>query len=316
MDNLPSGCTEVGNTVFDGSITGNAATASRLQTARNINGTTFDGTANITTSYWGKTRTFYTNSHDSYRVSAGVNVNGSGNVTLLLPNSIRCSDWFRSTGNTGWYHENYGGGWYMTDANYIRNYNSKRLRIQTDTYDTIQLVRTSGSGGSSIAFYNGGGTFIGQFGMNAASWFTFDTGTATANQNVVEISPAGGIHSKAEITAKASGSDIRLKKDIQNYNAMDIINKFRSVKYHWNDVAKANSEVYNNDYDQFGLIAQDLIAGGFKQWVRDVFHDYYTVTYERLIPVVWKGLQEVDNEVTRLKKRVRELENRLGIYNQ
>lgn len=312
MDNLPSGCTEVGNTVFDGSITGNAATASRLQTARNINGTTFDGTANITTSYWGTTRTFYTNSHDSYRVSAGVNVNGSGNVTLLLPNSIRCSDWFRSTGNTGWYHENYGGGWYMTDANYIRNYNSKRLRIQTDTYDTIQLVRTSGSGGSSIAFYNGGGTFRGQFGMNATSWFTFDTGTATANQNVVEISPAGGIHSKAEITAKASGSDIRLKKDIQNYNAMDIINKFRSVKYHWNDVAKANSEVYNNDYDQFGLIAQDLIAGGFEQWVRDVFHDYYTVTYERLIPVVWKGLQEVDDEVTKLRKEVVRLNKRIS----
>ena len=286
--------------------------ADRLTTGRTINGTTFDGTSNITTSYWGTTRTFYTNSHDSYRASSGVNVNGSGNVTLLLPNSIRCSDWFRSTGNTGWYHETYGGGWYMTDSSYIRNYNSKILRIQTDNYETIRLVRTSSSGGCSIAFYNGGGTFRGQFGMNSTSWFTFDTGTATANQNVVEISPAGGIHSKAEITAKASGSDIRLKKDIQNYNAMDIINKFRSVKYHWNDVAKANSEVYNNDYDQFGLIAQDLIAGGFKQWVRDVFHDYYTVTYERLIPVVWKGLQEVDDEVTKLRKEVVRLNKRIS----
>ena len=316
QNNGTTGTPEGTRHVFTALSAGISNAANFLVNTRTINGTGFNGSANITTSYWGATRTFYTNSHDSYRASSGVNVNGSGNVTLLLPNSIRCSDWFRSTGNTGWYHENYGGGWYMTDSSYIRNYNSKRLRIQTDTYDTIQLVRTSGSGGSSIAFFNGGGTFRGQFGMNATSWFTFDTGTATANQNVVEISPAGGIHSKAEITAKASGSDIRLKKDIQNYNAMDIINKFRSVKYHWNDVAKANSEVYNNDYDQFGLIAQDLIAGGFKQWVRDVFHDYYTVTYERLIPVVWKGLQEVDNEVTRLKKRVRELENRLGIYNQ
>lgn len=260
---------------------------------------------------WVNTRTFYTNSHDSYRASSGVSVNGSSNVTLLLPNSIRCSDWFRSTGTTGWYNDTYGGGIYMTDSSYIRNYNSKRLRIQTDTYDTIQLVRTSGSGGASIAFYNNGGTFRGQLGCTANSWFSFDTGTATANQNVVEISPAGGIHSKAEITAKASGSDIRLKKDIQNYNAMDIINKFRSVKYHWNDVAKANSEVYNNDYDQFGLIAQDLIAGGFGQWVRDVFHDYYTVTYERLIPVVWKGLQEVDDEVTKLKREVARLNKRV-----
>lgn len=260
---------------------------------------------------WTSARTFYIQDHNASHTGAGVSVNGSANVYLKLPNSIQCSNWFRSTGNSGWYHQNYGGGIYMEDSNFIRNFGGKRLLIQTDTYDTLRLVRTSGSGGSSIAFYNGGGTFRGQLGVNASSWFTFDTGTATANQNVVEISPAGGIHSKAEITAKASGSDIRLKKDIQNYNAMNIINKFRSVKYHWNDIAKANSEVYNNDYDQFGLIAQDLIAGGFEQWVRDVFHDYYTVTYERLIPVVWKGLQEVDDEVTKLKKEVARLNKRV-----
>lgn len=260
---------------------------------------------------WTSARTFYIQDHNAAHTGTGISVNGSSNVYLKLPSSIQCSDWFRSTGNSGWYHQNYGGGIYMEDSNFIRNFGSKRLLIQTDTYDTIRLVRTSGSGGSSIAFYNGGGTFRGQLGVNASSWFSFDTGTATANQNVVEISPAGGIHSKAEITAKASGSDIRLKKDIQNYNAMNIINRFRSVKYHWNDIAKANSEVYNNDYDQFGLIAQDLIAGGFEQWVRDVFHDYYTVTYERLIPVVWKGLQEVDDEVTKLKREVARLNKRV-----
>lgn len=260
---------------------------------------------------WTTARTFYIQDHNASHTGAGVSVNGSANVYLKLPNSIQCSDWFRSTGHSGWYHQDYGGGIYMQDSNFIRNYGGKRLRIQTDTYDTLQLVRSSGSGGSSIAFYNGGGTFRGQLGVSASSWFSFDTGTATANINVVEISPAGGIHSKAEITAKASGSDIRLKKDIQNYNAMNIINKFRSVKYHWNDIAKANSEVYNNDYDQFGLIAQDLIAGGFGQWVRDAFHDYYTVTYERLIPVVWKGLQEVDDEVTKLKREVARLNKRV-----
>ena len=271
------------------------------------------GTAGLShaANVWTNARTFYIQDNNASHTGAGVSVNGSANVYLRLPNSIQCGDWFKSTGNSGWYHQDYGGGIYMEDSNFIRNFGSKRLRIQTDTYDTLQLVRTSGSGGSSIAFYNGGGTFRGQLGVNASSWFSFDTGTATANQNVVEISPAGGIHSKAEITAKASGSDIRLKKDIQNYNAMNIINRFRSVKYHWNDIAKANSEVYNNDYDQFGLIAQDLIAGGFKQWVRDVFHDYYTVTYERLIPVVWKGLQEVDDEVTKLKREVARLNKRV-----
>lgn len=297
--------------VFTSQYVNRADHADMLTTARTINGTSFNGTANITTSYWGTARTFYTNSHDSYRASAGVSVNGSGNVTLLLPNSIRCSDWFRSTGGTGWYSESYGGGWYMSDSNYIRNFGSKRLRIQTDTYDTLQLVRTSNNAGSSIAFYNNGGTFKGQFGCTGNSWFSFDTGTATANQNVVEISPTGNLNVKGDLTAKASGSDIRLKKDIQGYDALSIIRGFRSVKYHWNDMAKANSEVYNNDCDQFGLIAQDLLAGGFGQWVKNVFKDYYTVSYERLIPVLWKGVQEVDSEVVSLRKRVEYLENEI-----
>lgn len=41
----------------EGSITGNAGTATALQTARTINGTSFNGSANITTSVWGTSRT-------------------------------------------------------------------------------------------------------------------------------------------------------------------------------------------------------------------------------------------------------------------
>ncbi len=40
-----------------GSITGNAGTATALQTARTINGTSFNGSANVTTSLWGTSRT-------------------------------------------------------------------------------------------------------------------------------------------------------------------------------------------------------------------------------------------------------------------
>ena len=130
------------------------------------------------------------------------------------------------------------------------------------------------------------------------------------------IKSNGDIIAAGAITAKASSSDIRLKTDIQGYDAMGIIRKFRSVKYHWNAIAKENSEVFNHDNWNYGLIAQDLLSGGYTQWVKDIFNDYYTIDYERLIPVVWKGLQEVDDEVTRLKKRVRELEKRLGINNK
>lgn len=125
------------------------------------------------------------------------------------------------------------------------------------------------------------------------------------------IKSNGNIIATGAITAKASSSDIRLKTDIQGYDAMGIIRKFRSVKYHWNAIAKENSEVFNHDNWNYGLIAQDLLSGGYTQWVKDIFNDYYTIDYERLIPVVWKGLQEVDDEVTKLKREVARLNKRV-----
>ena len=41
--------------------------------------------------------------------------------------TIYASNWFRSRGNTGWYSEDYGGGWYMADSDWIRAYNGKGI---------------------------------------------------------------------------------------------------------------------------------------------------------------------------------------------
>lgn len=70
----PTAC----STTLGVSITRNAATATKLQTARTINGTSFDGSANITTAYWGATRTITL----SGAVTGSASVNGSQNVTI------------------------------------------------------------------------------------------------------------------------------------------------------------------------------------------------------------------------------------------
>lgn len=70
------------------SIGNNAATATTLQTARTINGTSFNGSANITTSYWGTARSIYIADATAAHTGAAVSVNGSGNVTLKLPATI------------------------------------------------------------------------------------------------------------------------------------------------------------------------------------------------------------------------------------
>ena len=228
---------------------------------------------------WTTARTFYIQDHDSSHTGAGVNVNGGSNVYLKLPSSIQCSDWFRSTGNSGWYHQNYGGGIYMQDSSWVRVFGGKRFYVENgDNTDFSAATAISTSGG------------------------------IYARKN---ITSSANIIATGAITAKASSSDIRLKTDIQDYDAMGIIRKFQSVKYHWNNLAKRNSEIFNHDNWNYGLIAQDLLSGGYSQWVSDIFKDYYTIDYERLIPVVWKGLQEVDDEVTKLKREVARLNKRV-----
>jgi hypothetical protein len=62
---------------FIGPLTGNATTATTLQTARTISGTSFNGSANITTANWGTARTLTIG-------STGKSVNGSANVAWTL----------------------------------------------------------------------------------------------------------------------------------------------------------------------------------------------------------------------------------------
>jgi hypothetical protein len=62
---------------FSGALSGNATTATTLQTARTINGTSFNGSANITTANWGTARTITIG-------STGKSVDGSANVAWTL----------------------------------------------------------------------------------------------------------------------------------------------------------------------------------------------------------------------------------------
>lgn len=58
-------------------LQGNSDTTTKLQTPRQINGTNFDGSANITTSYWGTTRTLTIG-------NSGKSVNGSADISWSL----------------------------------------------------------------------------------------------------------------------------------------------------------------------------------------------------------------------------------------
>lgn len=250
-----------------GSLSGNATTATTLQTSRTINGTSFNGSANIRTSYWGTTRTFYINDPSGAHYNS-YSVNGSGNVDMYLPSTM--------TGFSS-----------ITSTTFSGSLSGNASSASTAT----KLTNTRTIWGQS---FNGTANVSGSL-----------TGVAS-------ITASGNITAAGAITAKSSSSDIRLKKNIKQYNALDIIHKLKSVKYYWNDTAKANSPIFNDNEEHYGLIAQDLLINGYSQWVSNCFKDYYVIQYERLIPVLWRGIQQVDNEVATLKKKIATLEKELS----
>lgn len=77
--------------IFYGALSGNAATATKLQTARTINGTSFNGSANITTANWGTARNIGIVNSDGTGTAVTTSVNGSGNVNLKLPATIKAT---------------------------------------------------------------------------------------------------------------------------------------------------------------------------------------------------------------------------------
>lgn len=89
------------NGTITAGLNGNATTATTLQTIRTINGTNFNGSANITTANWGTARNIGIVSSDGTGVGSVVSVNGSGNVNLKLPATIKASITGNVSGNAG-----------------------------------------------------------------------------------------------------------------------------------------------------------------------------------------------------------------------
>lgn len=112
----------------------------------------------------GVTNEIYTTTYDlyiNYSTRGGKNVlicTGNGNVgigttspgyKLTVNGNIYASSWLRTGGTAGWYSETYGGGWYMSDTNWIRAYNNKGI------YSTGRLaIGNIASTGENLNIYS------------------------------------------------------------------------------------------------------------------------------------------------------------------
>lgn len=95
-----------------------------------------------------------------------------------IDNSISCSNWFRSSGNTGWYNTTYRGGWYMSDTSWIRTHNSvgiytggqiysgSSIRMGNILLEHTNEINNITNGGINLNYRNSGNISLCQGGGN------------------------------------------------------------------------------------------------------------------------------------------------------
>lgn len=162
----PTAC----STTLGVSITGNAATATKLQTARTINGTSFNGTTNIVTAYWGTARTISL----SGAVTGSASVNGSQNVTIT------------TTYQFGSIDERYVGG------NKIANHGSSGKAYTADTYSSTFVNKAFvafAERGSWAYDYNGYVSTDTGVNIPLAGTAIFQWGASDTNKTQLYITP-------------------------------------------------------------------------------------------------------------------------------
>ena len=113
--------------------------------------------------------------------------------------------WLRTSDAAGWYNETYGGGWYMTDSNFIRNYNSKAVSININSNnawgigshrlaavfkgnDHVSILLSTNTLGYGLCINNDGNWYWGKRTTNSETSTSGDTYLLQGNTTLVRPS--------------------------------------------------------------------------------------------------------------------------------
>lgn len=262
-----------------GNVTGNASTATALQTARLINGTSFNGTANISfttdATAEGTTNLYYTNARARAAVSAtgtGLSYDSSTGVFTFTPPTTDGV----AEGSTNLY---------FTNAR-VRSAISASGSL---AYDSATGVVSFTDAVTSVAGKTGAVSLTTSdvSGLDTALAGKLSTSGGSLSGN---LSVTGTITATGDITAF---SDARLKTNVETLgNALHKVKSLRGVSY----VSKLDAN------EHIGVIAQE-VERVLPQVVKTHSDSLKSVAYGNLVGVLIEAIKE-------LEARVAELENR------
>lgn len=313
--------TEVGYLAY---LHDNVASATKLATARSIWGQSFDGTGNVN-------GTIYINNSDSGNgaIILNNNVNTHARISAIKDQVVFNTGAAIRFGATNWEYSDWAGLKYDTVANAIYlgiadgtvfNYNSNKRSNGTLKFPGITTItpdsgaRIGGSGGDLYLGNANNSNWVKV--QNICShngsnyWYIYQSGNAHfSNINVVGNANIGGdttiggnCLAKGGVTAYQS-SDIRLKQDLRKLDYLGIIKAMGGTfGFAWK---KDNTR-------SIGWIAQHVLCNPhLKDIVETDEKGYYKINYwsPKLIATAFGAIEQVGDEVSRLKARVVFLES-------
>lgn len=302
----------------------NVASATKLATARSIWGQSFDGTGNVN-------GTIYINNSDSSNgaIILNNNVNTHARISAIKDQVVFNTGAAIRFGATDWEYSDWAGLKYDTVANAIYlgiadgtvfNYYSNKRSNGTLKFPGITTItpdsgaRIGGSGGDLYLGNANNSNMVKVQDMcsqvDSNNWKIMQGGyalfkditiinTATINGNTTI---GGNCLAKGGVTAYQS-SDIRLKQDLRKLDYLGIIKAMGGTfGFAWK---KDNTR-------SIGWIAQHVLCNPhLKDIVETDEKGYYKINYwsPKLIATAFGAIEQVGDEVSRLKARVVFLES-------
>lgn len=305
-------------------ISDNVASATKLATARTIWGQSFDGTGNVN-------GTIYINNSDSANgaIILNNNVNANARISAIKDQVVFNTGAAIRFGAVDWEYSDWAGLKYDTVANAIYlgiadgtvfDYYSNKRSNGTLKFPGITTItpdsgaRIGGSGGDLYLGNANNSNWVkvqdicSHNGSNY--WYIYQSGNAHfSNINVVGNANIGGdttiggnCLAKGGVTAYQS-SDIRLKQDLRKLDYLGIIKAMGGTfGFAWK---KDNTR-------SIGWIAQHVLCNPhLKDIVETDEKGYYKINYwsPKLIATAFGAIEQVGDEVSRLKARVVFLES-------
>lgn len=319
--------TEVGYLAY---LHDNVASASKLATARSIWGQSFDGTGNVN-------GTIYINNSDSGNgaIILNNNVNANARISAIKDQVVFNTGAAIRFGAVDWEYSDWAGLKYDTVANAIYlgiadgtvfNYYSNKRSNGTLKFPGITTItpdsgaRIGGSGGDLYLGNANNSAWVKVQDIcsqqNSNNWRIYQSGIAHfSNINVAGTTTIGGnttisgnttiggnCLAKGGVTAYQS-SDIRLKQDLRKLDYLGIIKAMGGTfGFAWK---KDNTR-------SIGWIAQHVLCNPhLKDIVETDEKGYYKINYwsPKLIATAFGAIEQVGDEVSRLKARVVFLES-------